>query len=259
MRLDRFLASCTSLTRSQAVKAVREGRVQVNGRVVKSPDEKLDENLAAVTLDGSRCLYEQYQYYLLDKPTGILTARHDSSRETVLDLFPPEIRKRGIAPVGRLDKETSGLLLLTDDGDFAHRVLSPRSGIEKLYEAVVEGLPDAAAVRLFEEGLTLADGTRCLPAGLEILGPAAPPAGVPEVPSAGESAASQASPGTYTRVQVKVCEGKYHQVRRMLAAVGCPVVQLRRLRVGGLCLPEDSVPGTWRKLGEIDLCNLFNG
>ena len=250
MRLDRFLASCTSLTRSQAVKAVREGRVQVDGHVVKSPDEKLDENLAAVTLDGSRCLYEQYQYYLLDKPAGILTARRDSSRETVLDLFPPEIRRRGIAPVGRLDKETSGLLLLTDDGDFAHRVLSPRSGIEKLYEAVVEGLPDAVAVRLFEEGLTLADGTRCLPAGLEILGPAVPPADVPEV---------RPSPGTYTRVRVKVCEGKYHQVRRMLAAVGCPVVQLRRLRVGGLCLPEDSVPGTWRKLDEIDLCNLFNG
>ena len=256
MRLDRYLASCTALTRSQAVRAVREGRVRIDGRAVKSPDERVDEGTALVTLDGEACSYEQFQYYMLDKPAGILTARRDSSRETVLDLFPPEIRKRGISPVGRLDKDTSGLLLLTDDGDLAHRVLSPRSGIRKLYEALVEGTPGEEAVRRFREGIVLGDGTVCLPAGLEILPPdkALCAADFP----GGEESASRCT-GPCTGVRVTVCEGKYHQVRRMLAAVGCPVLALRRVRVGGLALPSGSVPGTWRKLSPEDLCNLFNG
>ena len=258
MRLDRFLASCTELTRSQAVKAVREGRVQVDGRIVKSPDDRLDENTAAVMLDGIPCEYERYQYFMLDKPAGILTARRDSSRETVLDLFPAEIRKRGISPVGRLDKDTSGLLLLTDDGDLAHRVLSPRSGIRKVYEALVEGSPDEEAMRRFEEGIVLADGTVCLPAELKVI-PKAIETKAADTMQGARLAEVSESRRDCTAVRVTVCEGKYHQVRRMLAAVGCPVLALRRIRVGGLSLPEDSSPGTWRKLSSVDLCNLFNG
>ena len=160
----------------------------------------------------------------MDKPTGVITAARDPKQKTVLELFPQEVRNQGIFPVGRLDKDTSGLLLFTDDGDFAHRVISPKSGIWKTYEAQVEGVLSSSDITCFAEGVCLKDGTRCRPAKLQLLGP--------------------------DRCLVTVQEGKYHQVRRMLAAVGKPVLTLRRISVGGLRLDNESVPGTWRPLLE---------
>ncbi len=232
MRLDRFVSQCTALTRSQAVKAIREGRISVNGMIVKKPDQQVEEQGAEVQLDGNICRYQQYCYYILNKPSGILTASRDRNQKTVLDLFPSEIRKRGIFPVGRLDKDTSGLLLLTNDGPFAHRILSPKSGIKKRYYATVEGRLLEEDVQKFRAGLVLRDGSVCLPADLEILGP-------------GEAF-------------VTVQEGKYHQVRRMLAAVECPVLSLRRLSIGNLQLDEGQEEGEWREIFEKDLCILFN-
>ena len=224
MRLDRLVAECSALTRSQAAKAIRGGAVTVNGIPVRKPEMKLDENTDRVCLGGEPVCYRRFHYYMLDKPLGLITASKDREAATVLDLLPPAIRKQGVFPVGRLDKDTSGLLLITDDGDYAHRVISPGNHVDKIYLAEVEGQLLPETVGRFREGIVLRDGTRCLPAGLEIL--------------------------EDRKCLVTVREGKYHQVRRMLAAAGTPVLSLRRLQIGGLRLPADSQPGTWRELSE---------
>ena len=224
MRLDRLVAECSALTRSQAAKAIRDGAVTVNGIPVRKPETKLDENTDRVCLGGEPVCYRRFHYYMLDKPLGLITASKDREAATVLDMLPPAIRKQGVFPVGRLDKDTSGLLLITDDGDYAHRVISPGNHVDKIYLAEVEGQLLPETVGRFREGIVLRDGTRCLPAGLEIL--------------------------EDRKCLVTVREGKYHQVRRMLAAAGTPVLSLRRLQIGGLRLPADSQPGTWRELSE---------
>ncbi len=232
MRLDRFLTQTSELSRSQASKMIRSGSVTVNGLAVCTPDCKIDEETDEVCCSGKRCCYAKYCYYLLDKPIGVITASRDPKQPTVLDLFPQLIRKQGIFPVGRLDKDTSGMLLLTNDGEFAHRLISPRSGIDKVYSATVDGVLGQADVLRFHNGLELADGTVCMPALLEICGE--------------------------SECRVMVREGKYHQVRRMLAAVGKPVKTLRRISIGGLELDPTLGPGGFRELNETELCILFN-
>ena len=221
MRLDKYIADTSGFTRSQAAKAIRSGTVLVNGLAVRKPEQKVNELTDIVTVDGKICRYQRFHYYLLDKPTGLITASKDPRQPTVLDLFPPEIRKQGIFPVGRLDKDTSGLLLLTNDGEFAHRVISPRSAVNKVYLASVEGELDQVDVERFREGLILADGTRCLPAQLEIL-------------------------------------DKTECLRRMLAAVGKPVLTLRRISIGPLALDPKLGAGEYRELEDQELCILFN-
>ena len=231
MRLDRLLAETSALTRSQAARAIRDGKVTVNGIPVRRPEQKVSEDTDRICLEGEPVCYRRFHYYLLDKPTGLITASKDRNAETVLDLLPPEIRKQGIFPVGRLDKDTSGLLLLTDDGEYAHRVISPGRQVSKVYLAEVEGTLKPETADLFRSGITLRDGTVCLPAELEIL--------------------------SEHDCLVTVQEGKYHQVRRMLAAAGNPVVRLRRIRIGALTLPEDSKPGSWRALDEEEKDKVF--
>lgn len=233
IRLDRLITSAAGLSRSQAGKAIRAGRVTVNGVTVVRPEHKVCEDGDVILLDGSVLGFQARHYYLMDKPTGVITAARDAKQKTVLDLFPQEVRKQGIFPVGRLDKDTSGLLLFTDDGDFAHRVISPKSGVRKVYEAQVEGELTPEDVQAFADGIRLKDGTQCLPAVLERIAP--------------------------DRCLVTVQEGKYHQVRRMLAAVGKPVLTLRRLAVGALRLSDESVPGSWRPLSEEDISLVFIG
>ena len=232
MRLDRLITAAAGLSRSQAGKAIRAGRVSVNGVTAEKPEQKVLEDTDSVLLDGKALCFQARHYYLLGKPTGVITAARDPKQKTVLDLFPPEVRKQGVFPVGRLDKDTSGLLLLTDDGDFAHRVISPKSGVLKVYEALVEGQLTQEDVKVFADGICLKDGTHCLPAKLE--------------------------PLASDRCLVTVQEGKYHQVRRMLAAVGKPVLMLRRLSVGALSLEKGSVQGTWRQLSEEEAAHVFD-
>ena len=233
IRLDKFICDQGLGGRKEVRQMIKAGRVRLNGVTASAPDVKFDPESALVELDGRPLGYAKFRYYMMDKPAGVLTATRDSKQKTVLDLVTPEMRRMGLFPVGRLDKDTSGLLLLTNDGNFAHRVISPKSEVEKLYYAKVNGSPDASDCLAFEKGIVLADGTQCLPAKLELLG--------------GDEC------------YVRVMEGKYHQVKRMLASRGKPVLALRRLAVGGLSLDSALPPGGFRELTETDLCRVFMG
>jgi len=228
VRLDKLLSDMGIASRKEIKQMIRSGRVTVDGAAVTAPELKLEAGKAVIRLDGELLRYSQFHYYMLDKPAGVLSVTEDKKQATVLDLVTPEMRRMELFPVGRLDKDTSGLLLLTNDGDFAHRVISPKSGVEKLYYAKVDGECTAEDAAAFEKGIVLGDGTQCLPAKLEPLG-------------RGECL-------------VTVMEGKYHQVKRMLASRGTPVLELRRLSIGGLKLDESLGAGNFRELeqGEID-------
>ena len=231
MRLDKLLSECGVASRKEIRQLIRSGRVSVDGAAAASPEMKLDPYKALVCLDGTKIEYAKYHYYMMNKPAGVLSATDDGRQKTVLDLVTPEMRKIGLFPVGRLDKDTTGLLILTNDGGFAHRVISPRSGIVKVYHARTEAPVDEADITAFKEGLTLGDGTKCLPAGLKLL-----PDG---------------------SCLVEVMEGKYHQVKRMLASRGKPVTELKRLSIGGLKLDESLLPGGFRALEENELCSVM--
>lgn len=209
-RLDKFLSDSKVASRSQLRQIIRAGRVQVGNTVVREPEYKVDEKTDEIFLDGVRVGGARRIVLMLNKPAGYVTSTSDPRDRTVMELLPPQYR--GLFPVGRLDKDTEGLLLLTNDGQLAHRLLSPRHGVEKCYYAEHAGTADASDVDVFRTGCVLRDGTRCLPAVLAPLGE-------------GKSL-------------VYVCEGKYHQVRRMLASRGKPVTYLRRLSEGGLQLGE---------------------
>ncbi|MBQ9459548.1 MAG: rRNA pseudouridine synthase [Oscillospiraceae bacterium] len=232
-RLDKLLASTGRWSRSEAKRLIREGRVKADGRTASSPEEKYDARSAALTVDGQDVLLERFVYIMLHKPAGVLSATEDGHGKTVLELLPEEYRKRGLFPVGRLDKDTEGLLLLTDDGQLAHELLSPKKHVDKVYFVRVEGRLSEEDVTAFAGGMTLGDGLSCLPAGLEILS---------------ASARSEAL--------VTLREGKFHQIKRMLAARGKPVVYLKRLSMGALKLDETLAAGAWRRLCEEEIKSL---
>ena len=223
-RLDKIISATGKKSRREVREMVRQGRVLVDGKPAPAADMKVDPQTAAIMLDGEPLDYEQFTYVMLHKPAGVLTATEDRRQETVLDLLPPELRRRGLSPVGRLDKDTEGLLLLTNDGQLAHRLLSPKSHVDKVYYARVDGVLEPGDIAAFAAGMTLGDGLECLPAGLEILSP--------------------------TEALVTLREGKFHQVKRMLAACGKPVLYLKRLSIGRLRLDPALAPGAWRMLTE---------
>ena len=232
MRLDKLVSNIGGVSRQEARKRILAGAVTVNGETVTEIDRKVDETAAAVCLDGFPLTYRKYRYFMMDKPAGVLTATTDRDQKTVLDLLPEELRRLKLVPAGRLDKDTTGLLLLTNDGDYVHRVISPRHHVPKVYYAETDGMPTKADVARFAEGLTLADGTKCLPAHLELL------------PEQGAC-------------RVTVREGKYHMVRRMLASCGTPVVTLRRLSIGALHLDNLLMPGGFRELTDAEVRAVF--
>ena len=160
MRLDKLLGDMGIASRSELRQMIKRGRVTVDGRAVTAPETKVDSERCRIALDGEELRYKSFRYYMMDKPAGVLSATEDGRQKTVLDLVSPEMRRMGLFPVGRLDKDTSGLLLLTNDGDFAHRVISPKSGIEKRYYARVEGKLDETDREAFRQGLILGDGTK---------------------------------------------------------------------------------------------------
>ena len=226
IRLDKYLSDALGLSRREAKALLGTGHVLLDGRAATRGDEKLDPLRDTVALDGRVLSVPEKLYLMLNKPAGVLTATTDSRQPTVLDLLSVEYRRKRLFPVGRLDRDTTGLLLLTDDGDFAHRIISPKSRVPKLYEAEVSGTLGEEDVRAFTDGLTLSDGTRCLPAELTLLG--------------GDT------------VRVEVCEGRYHQVKRMLASRGAPVRALRRLRIGGLWLDTTLMAGEHKILSDAE-------
>ncbi len=228
MRLDKYLADMGRGTRSELKKAIRKGRVRVDGTIVTDPGYAV-ETSSSVSFDGEPVVYQETVWLMLNKPAGVITAANDSSQKTVMDLVVTD--RKDLFPVGRLDRDTEGLLLLTNDGDLAHRLLSPRRYVDKVYHAVLDGpVPDKEA-QLFREGLRIEDDDpfTALPADLEIL-----------------------SNGTEALVTLR--EGKYHQVKRMFAAVGRKVLKLKRLSMGPLKLDPELKSGEWRPLtgAEID-------
>lgn len=228
-RLDKIIAACGAASRREVKTLVRQGRIMVDGVVASSAEMKIDEEKTVITVDGAALQYSRFLYVLLHKPAGVLSATEDKRQETVLDLLPEHYRKRGLAPVGRLDKDTEGLLLLTDDGELTHRLLSPKYHVDKVYYARVDGTPDEADCAAFEAGMTLSDFT-CLPAKLTLIGE-------------GECL-------------VTVQEGKFHQVKRMLASRGKPVTYLKRLSMGPLQLDGRLSAGQWRLLEKEEILAL---
>ena len=221
-RLDKVLAGTGRWSRREVKLLVRQGQVRVNGAAASSAEEKVDPETAIILVGGEPVRLQKFTYVMLHKPAGVLSATEDRWQETVLELLPQELRRRGLSPVGRLDKDTEGLLLLTDDGELAHRLLSPKYHVDKRYYARVDGPLGPEDAAAFAAGMTLGDGLECLPAGLELLGP-------------GECI-------------VTLREGKFHQVKRMLAARGAPVLYLKRLSMGPLVLDETLAPGAFREL-----------
>ena len=211
-RLDKLLSEAGVASRKELKTIIRAGRVTVDGAVVKMPETKVDEQTADVRVDGQPVGKQRTVILMLHKPAGYVTSTDDPRDRTVMELLPQEYRYLDPKPVGRLDKDTEGLLLFTNDGQLAHRILSPKHRIWKLYYAEHEGEADQADVEAFEAGITLKDGDQCLPAKL-----------IPQ--GSGKSL-------------VEVCEGKYHQVRRMLASRGKPVTYLKRISEAGLELGD---------------------
>jgi len=221
-RLDKILAATGRWSRREVKELVRRGRVAVDGHIAASPEEKVDPDGAELRVDGEKIDCARYTYVMLHKPAGVLTATEDSRQTTVLDLLPAAWRKKGLSPVGRLDKDTEGLLLLTDDGQLNHRLLSPKYHVDKVYYARVAADLEPSDAAAFASGMTLEDGLTCRPAGLEIL--------------------------SSRECLVTLQEGKFHQVKRMLAARGKPVTYLKRLSMGPLRLDETLTPGSCRLL-----------
>lgn len=221
-RLDKILANTGRWSRKEVRELVRTGRVSVDGTVARTPEEKHDLG-AWFQVDGQTISGERLVYLMLHKPAGLVSATEDPREPTVLSLLPQHLQRVGLFPAGRLDKDTEGLLLLTNDGPLAHRLLSPKRHVDKLYYVQVEGRLDDGDAAAFQQGVTLEDGLVCLPAGLEIL-------------EDGEAGL------------VTLWEGKYHQVKRMLASRGKPVRYLKRLSMGPLTLDPALAPGEWRPL-----------
>ena len=221
MRLDKYLSQMGAGTRSELKKAVRAGRVTVNGKTVKDASMHAGTD-DEVCFDGRRIIYEEYVYYMLHKPAGVVSATEDSRDRTVLDLID-EGKRKGLFPVGRLDRDTEGLLLITNDGELAHRLLSPKRHVDKVYFARLDGPVGENERILFKEGLKVDETLTALPADLEILEPA-------------------------SEVRITIREGKFHQVKRMFEAVGREVLYLKRLSMGSLYLDESLPAGAYRRL-----------
>ncbi|OUN13793.1 pseudouridine synthase [Flavonifractor sp. An91] len=229
-RLDKILANTGRWSRKEVRELVRAGRVTVNGVPVHSPEEKWDP-AAEFAVDGVSVSGERMVYLVLHKPAGLVSATEDPKQPTVLELLPDHLKRVGLFPAGRLDKDTEGLLLLTNDGVLAHRLLAPRRHVDKTYFVQVEGQLDETDVEAFSTGMTLGDGLVCMPAGLEVLG----------------------QPDTAI---VTLREGKYHQIKRMLASRGKPVRYLKRLTMGPLKLDPALKRGEWRPLTEEEMAAL---
>lgn len=222
-RLDKILAGTGRWSRREAAELIRQGRVRVDGETALRREDKVPET-AAVTVDGEPVSTERFIYLMLNKPAGLVSATEDPLEPTVLSLLPGHLRRVGLFPAGRLDKDTVGLLLLTNDGPLAHALLSPRRHVDKTYFVRVDGTLDEGDEAAFREGMTLPDGLQCLPAGLAREGRAP------------------------NEALVTLREGKYHQIKRMLAHRGKPVTYLKRLTFGPLELDENLKEGEWRPL-----------
>lgn len=235
MRLDAFLSRQNCGSRKAVAALVRKGAVQVDGLTVKKADAQIDPLTQQVVFQGVPITYRKFNYIMMNKPAGVLSAARDSRAKTVLDLLPPDLHRRGLFPAGRLDKDTTGLMILTDDGNFAHDLLSPKKHVDKLYVARTKRLSTAADVAAFEAGIAYG-GQQYAPAVLTDI--------------------AQRADGFFSSVVIQ--EGKFHQVKRMFLACGNEVLSLQRLRMGGLTLDPALPLGMARRMEEHEAFSVFS-
>ena len=236
MRLDKYLVSCAVGSRTEVKNFLKSGRVTVNGKKEKSAKLQINEETDEICFDGQKLDYEEFVYYMMNKPQGVISATEDPKHKTVLDLLDDLARSKEVFPVGRLDIDTHGLLLLTNDGQLAHALLSPKRHVDKTYLAQVDGIMTKEDVETFAKGIALKDFT-CQPAKLELV--------------------SLDREKNQSLVRVTIAEGKFHQVKRMVAYCGKEVVDLQRLTMGTLTLDENLKRGEWRRLTKEELEGLL--
>ena len=233
MRIDKFISEQTGATRSEAKLMLKKSQISVNGTVVRAADTKIDPEKDAVVICGRRAVYRRFLYIMLNKPADVVCATRDGLSSTVLELLPAELRRKGLFPAGRLDKDTEGFVFITDDGALAHRMLSPKNHVEKEYVVTLEKPAEECYTALFAAGLAIDGDEKCLPARLDAT----------DDPCV---------------VRLVLHEGKYHQVKRMMQAVGNRVVHLKRVRIGGIMLDERLSAGECREIGSEELAKLIS-
>ena len=233
MRLDKFISTTTTLSRAEAKKVIKKG-ILINDKLIKTPDYKIDEFKDQVIVNGNRLVYQKYVYIMMNKPKDTVSAMEDAIERTVVDILRDEDRIYKVFPVGRLDKDTEGLMLLTNDGELAHKLISPKKDVEKKYYVEVSGELKNEHLKIIKEGVILEDGYRCKPARLEIL---------------------DSSEGN-SKANIFITEGKFHQVKRMMKSLGATVTYLKRLSIGSLKLDENLKLGEYRYLTDDELNKL---
>lgn len=237
IRLDKFLSEMSGWTRSEVKKIVRTGSVTVDGNEVKKPETKIDEKLSIVSVDGRQIKYNKYEYYMLNKPKGFVSATTDREHKTVVDIISSS-EKKDLFPVGRLDIDTEGLLLITNDGELAHRLLAPKNHVEKTYYVEVSGILDDVDVDAVEKGLDIGEEKNTIPAKMEIL--------------------KTDIQNNISSCYLTIHEGKIHQVKRMMKKLGKTVTYLKRVSMGSLILDSKLKKGNYRKLTEQEIIELKN-
>lgn len=234
-RLDKILSSQGICSRKEAKSLANKQKIKVNNEIVRRSDIKIDPTSDIIEVDGRIVEYKQYVYIMMNKPKGVVSASTDKREKTVIDLLPEQLKRKDLFPAGRLDKDTTGLLIITNDGEFAHRMLSPKKKVYKLYEALLDGELSEQQKDILESGITMNDGTAFKPAKISF-------------PDSGDK----------TKAHIEICEGKFHQVKKMFAFVGLTVVELRRLRVGGLFLDGKLKEGECKFLTNFELSVIFD-
>ena len=252
IRLDKYLADSGYGTRSEVRSFLRIGRVTVDGEVTKDPAKKVDAENSVILVDGEVISHVRYEYYMLHKPAGVISASGDKKEKTVVDLIESK-KRRDLFPVGRLDRDTEGLLLITNDGDLAHRLLSPKKHVEKVYRAIVSGeLPQDAGDR-FEKGIDIGDEKPTKPALFRVLDDID---SVDDIYLKEKYDVAEENVDDISVAELRITEGRYHEVKRMFSALGCNVEYLKRYSMGIIELDGDLKPGEYRALTEEEMSQL---
>ena len=234
-RLDKILASQNLWSRKDIQNLIRKGFVKVNNETIAQKDLKIDPEQNEIKVNNEVLNYKRFIYIMMNKPAGVISASRDPKMQTVIDLVPESLKRKDLFPAGRLDRDTEGLIIITNDGEFAHKILLPKKQIYKTYLAIIDSEVTEKVVRIFKEGIELKDGTKCLPADLEVL--------KSEVNSL---------------VKIKICEGKFHQIKNMFKSLNMNVIYLKRIKIGGLALDKDLNYGECKELNKIDIEKIFN-
>ena len=230
-RIDKILSSQNIGSRNDIKEMIKKKRISADGKIILKPDEKFNPETAEIKIDGNIISFKKYLYIMMNKPSGVLSATYDKYDKTVIDILPKEFQRNGLFPAGRLDKDTEGFVLITDDGELAHKMLSPKNHVYKLYKAVVDKTLTDEDVQSFEQGISFGQDD-FLPASMKIL-------------------------DEHTAL-VEICEGKFHQVKKMFNSVGANVIYLKRLRIGGVFLDENLSDGECRELTQNEISDILS-